>query len=106
MHSTPCPDPALLQQLLTGALLSTVDVESIAQHLESCTACVARLQRLPDEDRLLAVARGPLGDSLAPVEAFSSVLRQVKALRTGSFVPAADTPHGEGLTPAPLEHTA
>jgi anti-sigma factor RsiW len=46
MAPTPCPDPRLLRQLLNGAL-SVAETEPLAQHLEGCAACAARVQELP-----------------------------------------------------------
>ncbi|HZY84969.1 MAG TPA: protein kinase, partial [Gemmataceae bacterium] len=103
MSSTFCPDADLLQRALAGDLLSPEQSEGLARHLEACGECAVLLQEMPDEDRLLAVARGaalrPGGPSLTGP--LAALMQRLKALSGGTTPAAGGTSGSGGNTPAP-----
>src|SRR5262245_35752825 len=76
MPSSPCPDAASLRQLLDGALPETRQA-ALHQHLETCVACRAALDKLATEGRSFGnLARELQRDAPAPEPGLQRVLEQ------------------------------
>jgi serine/threonine protein kinase len=73
-----CPDPASFQQLVSGQL-SSEQVDTLLVHLESCDACVQRLDRMSDKDTLVELLRQARTRGQGPGE--ETVARLVERLR-------------------------
>jgi serine/threonine protein kinase len=77
----PCPDRELLQRFALGHL-QPAEVETLAEHVESCAHCVAALHGLRGNDQLLSAMQGLPAEQTEPAIA---LMEQFCALRTPSF---------------------
>jgi hypothetical protein len=88
-----CPDPKTLRQFQLG-LLPEPEAELLGEHLETCNACVARLEAPPTGDTLLEAlhAHETTPDHAPDPETVSGLIQRLKDLHPSLSRSASETP--------------